>query len=71
MVAESKAIVSPNDTQAILKKDAVYNAVGLCAFDIYDEVSKNIYFFIYIITKTNKLKLFYSREVTTYFKYLL
>lgn len=40
MVAEANSLVPPDDMQAILKKDAVYNAVGLCAFDMYDEVSK-------------------------------
>lgn len=30
--------VDPNDTHAILLKDAVYNAVGLVGFDLYDEV---------------------------------
>lgn len=39
MVAEANVIVSPEDMQGILKKDAVYNAVGLCAFNMYDEVS--------------------------------
>lgn len=31
-------LVDPNDLHAILMKDAVYNAVGLAAFDLYDEV---------------------------------
>jgi hypothetical protein len=30
--------VAPNDLAAILHKDAIYNAVGLAAFDLYDEV---------------------------------
>lgn len=29
----------PGDLDAILKKDAIYNAVGLAAFDLYDDVS--------------------------------
>lgn len=40
MVSEANGIVSPENMQAILKKDAIYNAVGLCAFDMYDEVSQ-------------------------------
>lgn len=32
-------LVDPNDLHAILLKDAVYNAVGLAAFYLYDEVS--------------------------------
>lgn len=31
--------ISPDDLPGILKKDAVYNAVGLAAFDLYDDVS--------------------------------
>lgn len=45
MVAEANGLVSPDDMQAILKKDAVYNAVGLCAFDMYDEVNMDPFFF--------------------------
>lgn len=32
--------VDPNNLHAILVKDAVYRAVGLAAFDLYDEVSE-------------------------------
>lgn len=52
MVAEANSLVPPDDMQAILKKDAVYNAVGLCAFDMYDEVSERnsyVHFIIYVI----------------------
>lgn len=48
MVAEANGLVSPDDMQAILKKDAVYNAVGLCAFDMYDEVNMDHFFFVSI-----------------------
>lgn len=34
--------VDPNNLHAILVKDAVYCAVGLAAFDLYDEVKKKI-----------------------------
>ncbi|XP_047995765.1 importin-11 [Leguminivora glycinivorella] len=33
-----------NDLDAILKKDAIYNAVGLAAFDLYDEVDFDEWF---------------------------
>ncbi|KAK2588464.1 hypothetical protein KPH14_004450 [Odynerus spinipes] len=36
--------VDPNDLHAILLKDAVYNAVGLAAFDLYDEVNFDQWF---------------------------
>lgn len=35
--------VDPNNLHAILLKDAVYNAVGLVAFELYDEVGTNYY----------------------------
>lgn len=35
--------VDPNNLHAILVKDAVYNAVGLAAFDLYDEVRMKYY----------------------------
>ncbi|CAL7948181.1 unnamed protein product [Xylocopa violacea] len=36
--------VDPNNLHAILLKDAVYNAVGLVAFDLYDEVNFDQWF---------------------------
>lgn len=44
LVAETNMLVSPDDMQAILKKDAVYNAVGLCAFELYDEIDFDSWF---------------------------
>ncbi|KAJ8961664.1 hypothetical protein NQ318_021262 [Aromia moschata] len=44
LIAETHVLVSPEDMQGILKKDAVYNAVGLCAFDLYDEVDFDQWF---------------------------
>lgn len=38
MVRESHAPVDPANLTAILAKDAIYNAVGLAAFDLYDEI---------------------------------
>ena len=32
------APVEPQNLAAILHKDAIYNAVGLAAFDLYDEI---------------------------------
>ncbi|CAH1959457.1 unnamed protein product [Acanthoscelides obtectus] len=37
-------LVSPGDITGILKKDAIYNAVGLCAFDLYEEVDFDQWF---------------------------
>lgn len=39
MIQETNCLVPVNDLEGILKKDAVYNAVGLAAFDLYDDVS--------------------------------
>ena len=36
--------VDPNDLRGILLKDAVYNAVGLAGFDLYDEVDFDQWF---------------------------
>lgn len=38
LIKGNAGIVSPDDFDAILAKDAVYNAIGLTAFDMYDEV---------------------------------
>ncbi|KAL0821295.1 hypothetical protein ABMA28_005894 [Loxostege sticticalis] len=36
--------IAPDDLPSILKKDAVYNAVGLAAFDLYDDVDFDEWF---------------------------
>ena len=50
MARENSDPVPAHDLAAILRKDAVYNAVGHAAFDLYDEVSTNsfglLYFFV-------------------------
>ena len=42
VVHENAAPVPPADLAAILYKDAVYNAAGLAAFDLYDEVGQRL-----------------------------
>ncbi|XP_017775673.1 PREDICTED: importin-11 [Nicrophorus vespilloides] len=54
MIRETHVIVSPEDLQGILRKDAVYNAVGLAAFDMYDEVDFDQWF---TNTLTQELKI--------------
>lgn len=39
LVREVNFFVPANDMVRILQKEAVYNAVELCAFDLYDDVS--------------------------------
>lgn len=39
MIQDSSLLVDVNDLSGILRKDAIYSAVGLAAFDLYDEVS--------------------------------
>ncbi len=38
MIQSNHGLVSGDDLNAILVKDAIYFAVGLVAFDLYDEV---------------------------------
>lgn len=38
MVRNNSTPVPPSDLNGILHKDAIYNAVGLAAFDLYDEI---------------------------------
>lgn len=50
--------VSPDDLPAILKKDAIYNAVGLAAFDLYDDVCvMNYLFYITLADLTDVVQL--------------
>lgn len=44
MIQSTNCLVSPDDLNAILRKDAIYNAVGLAAFDLYDEVDFDQWF---------------------------
>ncbi|KAI4458349.1 importin-7 8 11 [Holotrichia oblita] len=44
MIRETNCMVSPEDMAGILRKDAVYNAVGLAAYDMYDEVDFDQWF---------------------------
>nr|XP_022913125.1 importin-11 [Onthophagus taurus]XP_022913126.1 importin-11 [Onthophagus taurus] len=53
MIRETNCMVSPDDMAGILKKDAVYNAVGLAAYDMYDEVDFDQWF---MNTLTEELK---------------
>lgn len=45
MVQETNCIVAVDDLDGILRKDAVYNAVGLAAFDMYEQVSLKIFLY--------------------------
>lgn len=38
MLNESMELIPPNDMSRIVKKDALYNAIGLAAFELFDEV---------------------------------
>lgn len=44
LVRQNHAPVSPDDLTAILAKDAIYNAVGLAAFELYDEINFDEWF---------------------------
>lgn len=43
MIRSNETLVDPSDLGAILQKDAVYKAVGLAAFELYDEVCPSIF----------------------------
>lgn len=51
--------VDPNNLHAILVKDAVYNAVGLAAFDLYDEVRTKYHKKISVNSQSSSLSRFY------------
>ncbi|KAL0270682.1 UNVERIFIED_CONTAM: hypothetical protein PYX00_008008 [Menopon gallinae] len=44
LIQKNHHLVSPQDMDGILRKDAVYNAIGLAAFDLYDEVDFDQWF---------------------------
>jgi hypothetical protein len=39
LVKDNTAFVSPEDFQGILRRDAIYNAIGLVSFELFDQVS--------------------------------
>ncbi|KAL8559005.1 hypothetical protein ACOMHN_039761 [Nucella lapillus] len=44
LVEANQGACDPDDMQAVLKKDAVYNAVGLASFDLFDEIDYDSWF---------------------------
>lgn len=44
MVRSSHNLVNPSDYHGILQKDAVYNAVGLAAFELFDDIDFDQWF---------------------------
>lgn len=44
LIESSNCLVSPDDLPAILRKDAIYNAVGLAGFDLYEEIDFDQWF---------------------------
>lgn len=44
LVQQIQTTVDPNDIMAVLRKDAVYNAVGLSAFDLFDDINFDEWF---------------------------
>lgn len=53
MVQSSHNPVDPSDFMGILQKDAVYNAVGLAAFELFDDIDFDQWFTTFLI---NELK---------------
>ncbi|KAK7116601.1 hypothetical protein V1264_002257 [Littorina saxatilis] len=44
LVEVNQGPCNPDDMQAVLKKDAVYDAVGLASFDLFDEIDYDSWF---------------------------
>ncbi len=44
MLNDSMGLIPPNDMSRIIKKDALYNAIGLAAFELFDEVDFDRWF---------------------------
>ncbi|PVD19589.1 hypothetical protein C0Q70_20079 [Pomacea canaliculata] len=44
LVQANQGPCDPDDMEAVLKKDAVYNAVGLASFDLFDEIDYDSWF---------------------------
>lgn len=44
MLNESMGLIPPADMSRIIKKDALYNAIGLAAFELFDEVDFDRWF---------------------------
>ncbi|KAK6643744.1 hypothetical protein RUM43_000007 [Polyplax serrata] len=44
LLQENEQMVDPHDLNGILRKDAVYCAIGLCTFDLYDEIDFDQWF---------------------------
>ena len=44
MVGSMQGPCNGDDMMAVLRKDAVYNAVGLAAFDLFDDVNFDEWF---------------------------
>lgn len=53
LVNVNHPLAHPDDMNAILRKDAVYSAIGLAAFELYDEVSRNFLIFLRNFTINN------------------
>ncbi|CAG2187918.1 Importin-11 [Mytilus edulis] len=55
MVHQIQLNSDPNDIMAVLRKDAVYNAVGLSAFDLFDDINFDEWFTSHLLSElTNR-----------------
>lgn len=48
-IESNREFVDPTNLEAVLKKDAIYNAFGLTAFEMFDIVSITYIYLYYII----------------------
>jgi hypothetical protein len=54
MVNQVQGPVNPEDTHSLLLKDAVYNAVGLVSFDLFDDIDFDKWFTAHLVAEVNE-----------------
>ncbi|KAG8294332.1 Importin-11, partial [Homalodisca vitripennis] len=73
LITQIHGPVDPHDLPAILAKDAVYNAVGIAAFDLYDEIISSVVSY-WLLQSRNSLTVYMdlprSHVVNAVFKFL-
>ena len=61
MLNNSMDLIPPNDMSRIIKRDALYNAIGLAAFELFDEVdfdgwfSQVMFLLLLLLSNVNNL----------------
>ncbi len=53
MVQSVQGIIEPTNMEMLLQKEAVYNAMGLAAFELFDEVNFDQWFTNHLLGELN------------------